>query len=210
MNFIYRKTRFAIILFLNTFAIIILIFQPALADDPVPAIEIVRIDPVQDHFVNESFLITGMTNIPAGNELIVEIQQVNHTRTIRGLTSSGVAGRIVITNRTGVNTTWAFPVDTLDFIPDRYRVEVSAYPSGVSDYQIFSVSVKPCDPVCSPADLPANPVRPLKETQPAPSAVLIPVISISLAIVGIALYQRIIRGKPPSPDNRIKTIFANR
>lgn len=193
MNYRRQKSGSLFPLFVTTLSILVLLFQPVVADDPVMVTEIVKIDPVQDHFVNESFLIAGMTNIPAGNELIIEIQQVNHTRTIKGLTSSGVAGRILITNRTGVNTTWSFPVDTSDFTPDRYRVEVSIYPSGLSDSRVFTVSKKPCDPVCSPPDPPVNPARPHQGTQPAAPALLIPVISISLCIICITLYRRMIR-----------------
>ncbi|OPY38304.1 MAG: hypothetical protein A4E35_00727 [Methanoregula sp. PtaU1.Bin051] len=132
-----------IMLLLVTAVFLILVLQPATAVKNNPAAEEISIEPMDDHFVNEPFIITGTTNISPGSELLIEIYPLNRTRSIKGVISSGSAARININGGSDGKNTWSYPVDPSDFHPGEYRVVVSSYQSDAGDETIFTIYEKP-------------------------------------------------------------------
>jgi len=191
-----QKISMGIILFTSFAFIIVMLFQPVSALDTVPISEHVEINPVQNHFVNESLIITGTTNIPPDSELIIEIYPANRSRTIKGVFTSGTAGRVTVIQGPKGNNTWSFPVDPSDFQPDTYRIDVSSYTSGLLDSAQFRVSGRSCDSEnCSTmaplmGDTPAMPITPSASCQG-----LTPALAISVSLVCFVLCRaRICQG----------------
>lgn len=91
----------------------------------VPEIKIV---PITEKLVGETFDITGTTNLAVDDELLVEVYSSSFSPTekefIQGF--SGTTGAVKVVKGTEGFNTWAFPVDTTTFKPDEYIVSVSA------------------------------------------------------------------------------------
>ena len=92
----------------------------------------IMIDPISDHYVSDTVTITGITNIPESEKIIVEVLP----STFRPGYAPSVGGYAII--KTGANNnTWTFPINTSRFSPEEYSVKVSSYSfnvTGVSGY----------------------------------------------------------------------------
>lgn len=118
---------------------------PTMVESPSPMTEWITVDtlPIGTHLTGDSFTISGTTNIPVGNDLLVEIYPLNQTRSIKGTIYSGSAGRMTIKEGPYGKNIWSYPVDLSDFKPDEYRVVVSSYQSDAEGDAMFSVYEKP-------------------------------------------------------------------
>jgi len=128
---------------------LLLVCQPAVAVGSIPVTAEISLDPVTDHLTGESFIITGTTNIMPGSELLIEISPLNHTRSIRGINTSGSAGRVTVKQGPDGKNTWSFPISSSDLLPDEYRIVVSSYQSDIRDESIFTIRDSG-EPVVSP------------------------------------------------------------
>ena len=90
----------------------------------------IMIDAIGDKYVGETFIISGTTNLAAGNNLTVEVTPLNTTVPV----TSGTA-RVTTGDTEDVNI-WEFTVDTSSYTPDDYIVTVE---SGQTITQAFTV-----------------------------------------------------------------------
>jgi hypothetical protein len=91
----------------------------------------IKIDPIGAHYVGDIFLITGTTNIPIDDKIIVEVLP----SIFRPGYAPSVGGYATIKTSFN-NNTWTFPINTSRFTPEEYSVKVSSYSfniTGVSD-----------------------------------------------------------------------------
>ncbi|NMB78289.1 MAG: hypothetical protein GYA23_04265 [Methanomicrobiales archaeon] len=152
--------------------------------------EIISIDTITPHSVNDVFTVSGTTNIFADSELIIEIYPANRSRTIKGLYTSGAAGQVRVIQGIAGKNTWSFFVDTSDFEPDTYRVDVSSYTSGLLNSAQFRVSKKSCDSgncstgATSPGHAQTNTATPSASCQS-----LTPASALSISLACFALYR---------------------
>jgi hypothetical protein len=128
-----------VMLFLISAFFLLLVCQPAIADDQIPVTGEISLDPITDHLTGESFNITGTTNILPGNELLIEISPLNRTRSIKGVNTSGSAGRVTIKQGPDGKNTWSYSISSSDLLPDEYRIVVSSYQSDIRDEGIFTI-----------------------------------------------------------------------
>jgi hypothetical protein len=108
----------------------------------IPANGFVSIDPVGNHGANNPLTISGVTNISPGDELLIVVYPVNQTRSIKGVITSGSAGKVTIREGHNGNNTWSFTVGPSDLLPDRYKVIVSANQYDAEDTAVFTVLEK--------------------------------------------------------------------
>jgi hypothetical protein len=125
-------------LFISAF-FLLLVCHPAVAVDEIPVTGEISLDPMTDHLTGESFIITGTTNIMPGNDLLIEISPLNHTRSIKGINTSGSAGRVTIKQGPTGKNTWSYSISSSDLLPDEYRIVVSSYQSDIHDEGIFTI-----------------------------------------------------------------------
>ena len=100
----------------------------------------IRIPPITEKNVGDTFSINGTTNLEAGDELTVEVLSSSFGPTPKEISGefSGTAGTVKVVEGTyGINT-WSFPVDTTTFDPDEYIVTVSAI--GLQSHQDVTAS----------------------------------------------------------------------
>ena len=141
------------------------------------------ISPVGDHGVGEKFIITGSTNLAAGDTLMVEITSSSFRPTYKSQSAefSGAAGTVMVVPGTGALNTWSFPVDASTFKPDEYIVKVSGITVDVTGSTLFNIvegpPITPATPVpviteriltsmitTPPTPLPTTPRSPLSVT----------------------------------------------
>ncbi len=166
-----------VIVFLISAFFLLFVCQSAVAVDSIPATAEISLDPVTDHLTGESFIITGTTNIMPGNELLIEISPLNRTRSIRGVNTSGSAGRVTIKQGPDGKNTWSYAISSSDLLPDEYRIVVSSYQADIHDESIFTIR-----------DSGAPVVSPKKQSTPLRSSTGI--IAIILCLFSVHLCRR--------------------
>ncbi len=99
------------------------------------------INPVGDHVVGEQFTISGLTNLAAGDLLMVEVTSSSFKPTSKSQSAefSGAAGTVKIEPGSGSLNRWSFPVDASTFKPDEYIVKVSGLTVGVTGSTLFNI-----------------------------------------------------------------------
>ena len=99
------------------------------------------INPVGDHVVGEQFTISGLTNLAAGDLLMVEVTSSSFKPTSKSQSAefSGAAGTVKIEPGSGSLNRWSFPVDASKFKPDEYIVKVSGLTVGVTGSTLFNI-----------------------------------------------------------------------
>jgi hypothetical protein len=88
----------------------------------------ITIDPVSDHTIGDKFNITGTTNLPAGEKILVEIISSRYKPGSQCQCSDfgyGATGTIQITEGSNGMNRWVFMVDTSYFKPDEMIVIVT-------------------------------------------------------------------------------------
>ena len=86
------------------------------------------IDPIGNHKVGDRFVITGPTNLAAGDALTVDVlsSSFNPTTKMQSGEFSGSSGTVSVQAGSGGFNRWSFAVDTAGWKPDEYTVTVSA------------------------------------------------------------------------------------
>lgn len=81
-----------------------------------------------EYHVGDRIILSGITNLAPGNELLVEVRSVSFgptTKTedsrITGVSATVVVGKGVVDSQ----NTWRYLLDTSGFMPDQYQVEIS-------------------------------------------------------------------------------------
>ena len=94
----------------------------------------VRIDPIGNQTAGSAFMISGTTNLAAGDTLAVQVVPA----VFDPGNSAGVAGAAIVRKGDGANT-WSFEVGATDLGPDRYNVAVESIETGASRTAAFNV-----------------------------------------------------------------------
>jgi hypothetical protein len=89
----------------------------------------ISIDPIGDKNAGEAFTVTGVTDLPAGTEILAQVYPASYEdRTGTGSGEfSGAAGTVAVEKGIGGSNTWSFPLDTSTLSPVEYRVNVSVF-----------------------------------------------------------------------------------
>ena len=152
------------------------------------------INPVGDHAVGEQFIISGSTNLAAGDKLMVEVTSSSFKPTYKSQSAefSGAAGTVKIEQGSGSLNRWSFPVDASTFKPDEYIVKVSGITVGVTGSTLFNiVEARPITVTTAATPVPVITERTLPSIAtttptPAPTTQKSP-LSIAVIIVALAL-----------------------
>ena len=123
----------------------LLILSAILIIPPVSSVTVenttATFNPVGDHYVGDTFTITGSTNLAVGNDLLVEIYSSSFKPTQKAQSGefSGSSGTVtVVPGPYGYNM-WSFDVDASSFKPDEYIIKVSAVTNDVTASSTFNI-----------------------------------------------------------------------
>ena len=88
----------------------------------------VEFEPGGEYHAGDRILLSGITNLAPGNELLIEVRSVSFGPTpkardsnITGISATVVVGQGAVDSR----NTWHYLLDTTGFMPDVYQVEIS-------------------------------------------------------------------------------------
>jgi hypothetical protein len=162
----------------------------------------IRILPISQKNVGDTFTINGTTNLDAGDELMVEVLSSSFGPTPKEVSGefSGAAGTVKVVKGTDGINTWSFPVDTTTFDPDEYIVTVSAIGlqshQDVTASQLFNVVEYCC--ATTPTSPPTNretvatPVTSAPATVPPTTA---PGYGAMLTLIGLGVVTFLVMGR---------------
>jgi len=88
---------------------------------------VILIDPVGNHTAGDIITITGTTNLPPGEKLLIEVFSSNTTFGSKGKDNSGAVGVVDVREGVQGKNTWSFMVNSSDLKPDDYTVIVHSY-----------------------------------------------------------------------------------
>jgi hypothetical protein len=158
----------------------------------------VFIDPIGDHVAGDQFIISGSTNLAAGDSLMVDITSSSFKPTQKNTAGefSGSGGAVKVVPGPGGYNRWLFNVDASTFRPDEYVVKVSGITVDVSGSATFNVveRIAPTVAVQLPAPtgttvIPAIPMTSPLPATPSAKSPLFPAIAAG-AFVVIVLAKR--------------------
>ncbi len=145
------------------------------------------INPIGNHYVGDTFTISGSTNLAVGNDLLVEIysSSFSPTQKVQGSGFSGSSGTVTVLPGTNGYNTWSFFVDTSTFRADEYIVKVSGVTQDVIASATFTVTERTLAAV-TPPSLPATVATPpLNTTQTSIPPTQPPVTQSPLSVIWI-------------------------
>jgi len=101
---------------------------------------VIIINPITPHARHESFTISGTTDLPHGDELLVDVYSLDHMLGPKGTDKSGAVGVVKVREGLQGKNTWLFTVHSSDLKPDNYTAAVNSYSYGTSNDTLFSIS----------------------------------------------------------------------
>jgi PGF-CTERM protein len=149
----------------------------------------ITINPVSQHMVGDKFVISGTTNLAVDDEILVEVVSSSFEPTEKTQSGefSGSTGTVkVIKGTSGLNS-WAFPVDTKNYQPDEYIVDVSGITVSVSSTALFNVVafVPTTIPTTVPTTIATTSATTVATTVPTTVPTTTPGFGALVALVGI-------------------------
>jgi len=133
----------------------------------------VFIDPIGDHVAGDQFIISGSTNLAAGDSLMVDITSSSFKPTQKNTAGefSGSGGAVKVVPGPGGYNRWSFNVDASTFRPDEYVVKVSGITVDVTGSATFNIVERIAPTVTVPPSTPADTtVIPTISATPPPAA----------------------------------------
>jgi PGF-CTERM protein len=143
----------------------------------------IRIDTIGDHFVGDTFTITGTTNLAEGDQVLMTVVSASFQPTEKTQTGefSGTSGTVSIQKGDTYNT-FSFDVDASTFKPDEYLVTAESIEPSQTTTATFNVlegqpttaattvPVTPVvtTPVQTPVETPATTAVPVTTAKPQP------------------------------------------
>jgi len=97
----------------------------------------VHIDPIGDYYAGDTFRITGTTNIPTGDQVLITVVSASFQPTQTG-EFSGASGTVSVQSGTPYNTFY-FDVDTSPFIPGQYTVQAESSQLTATYFRAFNL-----------------------------------------------------------------------
>jgi hypothetical protein len=159
------------------------------SDEIISSNGFISIDPIADHFLNESFAVTGTTNISAGMKLLVEAYSPDHTLEPRGTFYSGTVGKVIIKEGPGGNNSWTYTIDPAGWQPGKYVVVVSSYGPEPSSERLFYLYEKSSETTNVSSVAKSSPL-PSSTSRSAPVQTCIPVIAFGICSITMVLLRR--------------------
>jgi len=103
------------------------------------------INPIGDHYVGDTFTLSGTTNLAVGDNLQVEITSSSFSPSTKSSDTSfaGTAKTIQVQAGSNGKNQWSLPVDTSSFKPDEYVVKVAGITQTASDSSTFRLLERP-------------------------------------------------------------------
>jgi len=136
----------------------------------------IEIDPIDTIYTAERFMITGRTNLAAGNDLLVEVVSTayGHTSKTKPEPFSGTSGLAKVVPGDASSQRFFFEVDPAGFLPDEYTIKITSLETDQAATTRITV-LEGMPPTEEPAtDLPApiptmpEPETPSPEPEPEP------------------------------------------
>lgn len=81
-----------------------------------------------EYHAGDRLLLSGITNLAPGNELLIEVRSVSFGPTTKTEESriTGVSATVVVEQGAADSrNTWHYLLDTSEFVPDQYQIEIS-------------------------------------------------------------------------------------
>lgn len=88
---------------------------------------VIMIDPVGNHTTGDIITITGTTNLPPGEKLLIEVISSNNAFGSKVKDNSGAVGVVDVREGVQGKNTWSFMINSSDLKPDNYTVIVQSY-----------------------------------------------------------------------------------
>ena len=132
------------------------------------------VNPVGDHVVGEKFMISGTTNLAAGDKLQVDVysSSFSPTKKSQSGTYSGASGVVEVMAGTNGKNQWSFAIDSATFRPDEYIITVEGSVQDVKGSATFNILAA----TPAPTTTVQVPMTPLPETKTAPATATIPTV----------------------------------
>jgi hypothetical protein len=113
------------------------------------------VNPVGDHVVGEKFMISGTTNLAAGDKLQVDVYSSSFSPTKKSQSGaySGASDVVEVTAGTGGKNQWSFAIDSATFRSDEYIVTVEGIlqdVKGSTTFDLLAATPVPTVPVDTP------------------------------------------------------------
>jgi PGF-CTERM protein len=101
----------------------------------------INILPIPQQTVGDQFTIKGTTNLAVDDEISVQVTSSSFQPTEKTQSGefSGASGTVKVVQGTGGMNTWSFPVDSKNFQPDEYIVDVEGITVTASATALFNV-----------------------------------------------------------------------
>ena len=120
----------------------------------------IMIDPVGTQEIGRSFVLSGSTNLAAGDQLLVEVVPTSFVPSGKDqpVPSSGVSGTVTIAGGSTQNV-WSYPVSGSSLAADSYTVRVSGVAVTTSTSAVFEVvtALPTVPPTWVPTTVPSTP-----------------------------------------------------
>jgi trimeric autotransporter adhesin len=155
---------------------------PFFVDAPVSLI-----NPIGDHYIGDTFTITGSTNLAVGDDLLVEIYSSSFgpTHKLQSGEFSGSTGTVKVEAGTNGYNTWSFYLDTSAFKADEYLVKVSGVTQDVIASTTFAITERSSAAVTTVSPVTTTVTLSPNATQVTASPTQPPVTQSPLSVTGI-------------------------
>jgi hypothetical protein len=85
----------------------------------------IRIDPVGDHHIGDTFVITAKTNLTAGTPVLVQTWPVSFAKSDKYTIRNGTRAKVMVMAGTGGINTISLDIDSTDFRQTMYLVSMT-------------------------------------------------------------------------------------
>jgi hypothetical protein len=105
----------------------------------------IKVDPISDKEVGDIFTINARTNIPVGDEVLVQVYSntfTDHRLNKTGMEFKGAVGTVRVARGNGDINITSFVVNTSAFTPDEYLVTEEGTIQDASGAYVFNISLK--------------------------------------------------------------------
>ncbi len=149
----------------------------------------INILPIPQQTVGDQFTIKGTTNLAVDDEISVQVTSSSFQPTQKTQSGefSGASGTVKVVQGTGGLNTWSFPVDSKNFQPDEYIVDVEGITVTASATALFNVVayVPTTVPTTVVTTVPVTNVTTIPTTIPTTVPTTTPGFGALIALVGL-------------------------
>ncbi|MDO9326950.1 MAG: hypothetical protein Q7T80_18535 [Methanoregula sp.] len=102
----------------------------------------IRIDPVGNHAIGDTFVVTAKTNLSPGEEVIVQTWPVSFSRADKFGIHNGTSRNVTVTRGTGEENTISVGIDASDFRQATYIISLQKSPEIASAATWYMITAK--------------------------------------------------------------------